>query len=180
LLTPIVQENFYCAKIEENVCKKALDFITPHQQKFEEQTWNCKIRTSNTLTHNILNLPDLHELKMHALSHVSNYMYQTKLFLDGYIRESWINIYEKDFYQEFHTHTGPIYKYISAVIYLTDDNSEIEFNLEKRTKIKPEFSQILIFPEHIPHRVIQNKNDKLRISLAFNFACCEVWDIINL
>ena len=180
MLNAIVQESFYSEKIEESVCKKAVEIITPHLEKFKEQPWDCKVRTSNTLTYNILNIPALHELKMHALSHVYNYMYQTKLFIDGYIKESWVNIYEKDFYQEFHTHTDPVNNYISAVIYLTDENSEIEFNIAKRTKTKPEFSEILIFPGHLPHRVIQNKNDKLRISLAFNFVCCEVWDIINL
>lgn len=180
MLNPISKETFYSSKIDENICNKAFSFITAHQEKFTEQSWKCKIRTSNNITHNIINMPDLHELKMHAISHVNNYMYLRESFTDGYIKESWVNIYEKDFYQEFHTHVAPINKYLSGVIYLTDENSNIEFNVEKRFSFKPEFSQIIIFPEYMQHRVVENKNDKLRISLAFNFVCSEIWDIVTL
>ena len=180
MLTPLAQESFYSSKIDENVCKKAFSFITKHQEKFTQQSWQCRIRTSMGLTPSILNLPDFHELKLHAMSHVYNYMFQTKIYTDGYIKESWVNIYEKSFYQEFHNHIAPVNKYLSGVIYLTDENSNIEFNIGKTTIFTPEFSQIIIFPENVPHRVMENKNDKLRISLAFNFVCCEVWDIISL
>ena len=168
------------SKLDEDVCKKASNFITANQEKFTEKSWNCRIRTSSNLTQNILNITKLHDLKMHALSHVYNYMYLKNIFTDGFIKESWVNIYEKNFYQEFHTHTSPVHKFLSGVIYLTDENSNIEFNIQNRHKIKPEFSQILIFPEDLPHRVVENEKNTLRISLAFNFVCCESWDIISL
>jgi hypothetical protein len=180
LLNSINKATFYTSKIDNDVCKKAFDLVTNHQEKFTEQPWSCDVRTSNNITNNILNVPDFHDLKMHALTHVYNYMYLKKMFTDGYIKNSWVNIYEKNSYQEFHIHTDPTHKYISAVIYLTEDNSEIEFDVRKRIKVKPEFSNIIIFPDDLEHRALENKNDKLRISLAFNFICCEVWDIVYL
>lgn len=180
MLNSINKETFYTSKIDNDVCKKTFDLIINHQEKFTEQSWNCDVRTSNNITHNILNVPDFHDLKMHALTHVYNFMYLKKMFTDGYIKNSWVNIYEKNFYQEFHTHQSPIDKSFSGVIYLTEENSNIELNMNDRHKITPEFSQIIIFPDDLPHRVVKNQNEKLRISLAFNFVCCEVWDIVYL
>jgi|TARA_E500000318_G_scaffold64858_1_gene59899 hypothetical protein len=180
LLTPLIQENLYRSQIDKNICDKAHLFISKHQEKFTHQTWDCKIRTSYSLTNNILNIKDLHELKMHVLSHINNYLHLKKYFTDGYIHSSWVNIYEKDFYQEFHDHEDPILNTLSGVIYLTENNSNIEFNVKNTMQFSPKFSDIILFPDHTLHRVAPNKNNSLRISLAFNFAFCKQWEIISL
>ena len=105
-------------------------------------------------------------------------MDQNKQFFDGYIYNSWINVYKKKFYQELHVHTDPIHNFLSGVVYLTKNNSEVEFNLQNRITVKPEFGQILIFEDDIEHRVLPNKED-LRISLAFNFVKKSKWQLYN-
>ena len=86
-------------------------------------------------------------------------------------------VYEKNFFQEYHTHVDPISKFISGVIYLTEKNSSIEFSFSHHFDsflFAPKFSDILLFEDSIPHRVINNKED-LRVSLAFNYRKCDKW-----
>ena len=55
-------------------------------------------------------------------------------------------------------------------LYLTDQNSKIEFSLfpdDTRKNIVPEKNDLLLFDSNIFHRVLES--DKERISLAFNF-----------
>jgi len=170
---------FYYSQINQDVTKKSLDFILTHKDKFNHQTWNCKIKTSRDVTNNILNMVELHELKMNILSHIENYMHQKENFIDGYIFESWINVYEKEFFQEFHTHLNDCRKYICGVIYLTEDNSNIEFNVNQRIPITPKFSDILLFPDSLAHRVVPNEKEQLRISLAFNYHLCQNWNKVT-
>ena len=108
------------------------------------------------------------------------YMYQNNKFIDGYIYDSWVNIYEKDFFQEFHVHTHDCYKSLSGIVYLTENNSEIIFNIENPHNFVPKFADILIFPDDVPHRVRKNTNDNLRVSLAFNFKLCNLSKITSL
>ena len=181
MLYSIENKNIYHSKLDINIAKKASNIILDHQNKFNQNTWNCQVRTSKAIYDNILNLKELHELKINTISHIENYMHLNNNFIDGYIHESWINIYEKNFYQEFHTHENFVNKYYSGVIYLTNDNSEIEFDVSFRKTIKPEFSDILIFPDNYPHRVSPNLNENLRISLAFNYLLCnKTNDSLNL
>ena len=108
-------------------------------------------------------------------------MFQTKKFYDGYISNSWINIYEKNFYQEMHTHEDPINSYICGVVYLTQDNSEIHFADPLHTGHvyhKPELGDIVIFEDNLHHRVVENNKDALRVSLAFNYVKKKAWEIV--
>ena len=45
-------------------------------------------------------------------------------------------------------------------------------------RFTPEFSEIILFEDDLPHRVVSNEED-LRISLAFNFAKCARWSGIK-
>ena len=117
---------------------------------------------------------------MNVLSHIDNYMHQQRNFLLGCISSSWVNIYEKNFYQELHEHEDTINQSLSGVLYLTEKNSDIEFNVSNRIKINPEFADILLFPSDTLHRVVPNKEDFLRISLAFNYAFYREWKKIEI
>jgi len=173
LIISIITKDIYKGKLDKNVCDQSKNWILEKQEKFSDNSWQCKIRTSYSLVSNILNAPELRELKFHVLSNIENYMHEINNFIDGYIKNSWVNIYEKEFYQEFHTHKSFTEKNLSGVLYLTNNNSEIEFEVNQRTIIKPEYGDILIFADDIPHRVLANQNDDLRISLAFNYKLCQ-------
>ena len=83
------------------------------------------------------------------------------------IYRSWINIIGEKGYQEFHKH-GEAFG--SGVLYLTDENSNIEFcdfSANVRQQITPKKGDLLLFDGKTFHRVVDS--DKERISLAFNF-----------
>lgn len=172
MLKSVENKNIYHSKLDASIAERASNIILEHQSKFNQNIWDCTLRTSYNLYANILNLKQLHELKLNIISHIENFMHLNNKFIEGYIQESWVNVYEKNFYQEFHSHTHLHKKFYSGVVYFTKDNSEIEFDVVYRTSIKPEFSDILIFPDNYQHRVRPNPNDNLRISLAFNYLLC--------
>ena len=83
------------------------------------------------------------------------------------IHDSWLNILDKNGYQEFHRHTEDDG---SGVLYLTDDNSAIEFAIfpdDLRTQVEPKKCDLLLFDSSTFHRVLESKQE--RFSLAFNF-----------
>jgi len=173
----IYKETIYSSKLDQNICKESFEYILPLKEKFQQKSWDCDIRTSLNITNNILNIPRLRNLKMNIIMHIENYMMEKKEFFNGYIDTSWINIYEKNFYQEYHTHVDPISKFICGVVYLTEKNSSIEFSFSHHFDsflVEPKFSDILLFDDEVPHRVISNKED-LRVSLAFNYRKCDKW-----
>lgn len=170
-------DTYYKSTLNENVIKKSYEFIETITDKFTHRTWDCDIRTSYNLTNNILNYPELHSLKMNVLGHLDNFMRLRNNFFNGYIDASWVNVYEKDFYQESHMHVSPVSKFISGVLYLTEVNSPIFFEPHSmpsnKFKVIPNFSDILLFNDDLPHSVAKNENEGLRVSLAFNFKLCE-------
>ena len=176
----IFETKVYYSKLDFDICNKAKLHIDNKQNEFQQKTWDCDIKTSLNYSPNILNSLELHELKMNILSHLEMYMYQNNKFIDGYIYDSWVNIYEKDFFQEFHVHTHDCYKSLSGIVYLTENNSEIIFNIDNPYNFIPKFADILIFPDDVPHRVRKNTNDNLRVSLAFNFKLCNLSKITSL
>tara|TARA_R110002020_G_scaffold9522_2_gene37333 strand:+ start:12909 stop:13463 length:555 start_codon:yes stop_codon:yes gene_type:complete len=173
--------DFYLAKIDQNQIKDSYNFLQKSFSQFTDKTWNCNLRTSVNITLNILNIPALFNLKTQIMSHITQYMFAKEKYYDGYITGSWVNIYEKNYFQEFHTHDDEIFKYISGVCYLTENNSEIElkdpFN-KGHKQIKPKLGDIILFDDVTPHRVIPNENDELRVSLAFNFVKKNIWPIV--
>lgn len=174
-LFPFNNQNFYHSKIDKDICKKTYEFIQQTKESYKEQSWNCKILTSLNVTNNILNCKEMHEIRLNIISHIECFMHHRNTFFEGYLYDSWINIYKKDFFQEFHTHESECEKFFSGVVYFTHENSNIEFNLIDKVSIKPEFSDIIIFDDHVPHRVCPNNIDSERISLAFNFKKSNLW-----
>ena len=179
MIKTLTTEKYYHSKINYDVCQEAFKFINESNINFTEQSWNCKIRTSFNITDNILNEKELHGLKINILSHLDNYMHLNKQFFHGYIITSWANIYEKDFFQEKHTHEDSCNKHLSGIVYLTENNSNLNLysksNPSEETPIKPEFTDIIIFEDDRPHSVSVNTNEDLRISLAFNYLLASEW-----
>ena len=169
--------NYYKSTLNENVVKKSYDFLQTIIKDFNHKTWDCNIKTSYNITNNILNYPELHSLKMNVLGHIDNFMRLRNTLFYGYIDDSWVNVYEKDFYQEPHVHTSPVNRFISGVLYLTEVNSPIWFEPLfipfNRFNIVPDLGDILLFNDDLPHSVAKNEKDGLRVSLAFNFKLCE-------
>lgn len=170
----ITETLVYKNKLSLEICNLASEFVKQEQDKFIHKSWDCDLRTSKNVTHNILNVEELRNIKFNIMHHIENYMYQTKMFFDGYINQSWVNIYENKYFQEFHNHIDEVYKKISGVVYLTQNNSNIVFGLDNYINVAPEFADIVIFEDHVPHRVQSNEED-LRISIAFNYVKCAQW-----
>jgi len=167
--------SIYKSNIKKEMLNEAVQFVNKLQHQFQERSWDCPIRTSYNVNDNILNCRNLINLKRQIQLHLDEFMYSREFYYDGYIKKSWINIYEKGFYQEFHQHISSIDKSFSGVLYLSENNSAIEFDLVARHKIIPQFGDILIFDDDLFHRVIPNNNNDLRISLAFNFVKKNQW-----
>lgn len=165
-------EIVYKSSIPQNVCDESLYFVQEILNDITDKSWNCDIRTSKNITNNILNNKRLSNLKINILHHLDNYMHEKGEYFDGYIDSSWVNIYEKNFYQEFHTHISPVKKTISGVMYLSRSNSNINFEAPSRMKqhkLTPEYCDIILFEDYLAHSVEKNQSDNLRISVAFNF-----------
>lgn len=87
--------------------------------------------------------------------------------IDRKIQRLWININGPGHYNEWHTH----YHAKVGVIYLKVplDSGDIEFrSYDEIYRITPQAGQFLIFPGSLEHRVLENKSNEFRISLAIN------------
>ena len=171
--------NIFKGQIRKEIIENSLATIHKMKDRMNEVSWNCDIRTSYNLTDNILNIQEFWPLKFSILESVHLYMLNNKKFFDGYIKKSWVNVYEKGFYQEFHNHKDEIVKYICGVVYFTPMSSPIEFGIEERVEHKPEVGDVLIFSDDTLHRVLPHKDSNLRISLAFNYQKSESWKGFN-
>ena len=167
--------NIYRNKINQDIIKTSFSIIDEMHLKMEERSWNCNIKTSYNLTDNILNIQELWNLKFEILNNIYQYMIQTGKFFDGFVKNSWVNVYEKGFYQEFHNHKDDIVKHICGVVYFTETSSAIEFGIDDRITHQPEVGDILIFKDDDLHRVLPQQGDNKRISLAFNYKLTAIW-----
>ena len=162
-------------KIDKDIIDSSLKVIHSMKDSMTSKDWNCDIRTSNNLTYSILNVKGLLPLKFKIYEIIHSHMLNYDQFFDGMINSSWVNIYEKDFYQEFHNHKDSVAKCFSGVAYLTPLASPIVFGIDESMEIKPEEGDVLVFEDDLLHRVSPNKSDELRISLAFNYQKLTHW-----
>lgn len=105
---------------------------------------------------------------------------------EAVVLNAWVNINGKTNHNQLHNHLNCD---LSCVFYLTDNNSEIEFqrpydiqkyfldNLESNNSTAASFSHVtyspskntfLIFPAWLQHSVKPNQNESPRISIAMN------------
>ena len=140
-------------------------FINTNKKKFTDESWDCHVITSLNLTRNILQLGEFKYIKDYLVALLKK-LYKDQEFV---ISDSWINILTHNGFQEFHCH--PAHPWV-GVLYLTDNNSEIEFinfyPKEIRMKMKPKKYDIFIFEGSTYHRVLPQKDKVERRSLAFN------------
>ena len=162
-------------KIDKDIIDSSLKVIHSMKDSMTSKDWDCDIRTSNNLTYSILNVKGLLPLKFKIYEIIHSHMLNYDQFFDGMINSSWVNIYEKDFYQEFHTHKNSVARCFSGVAYLTPLASPIVFGIDEGMEIKPEEGDVLVFEDDLLHRVSPNKSDELRISLAFNYQKLMHW-----
>jgi hypothetical protein len=159
---------FKC-KVNLHIVDTILNYTKNNSSDFKSKTWNCNILTSWNISSNILY--HLKEFK-YVREHIENFI---KILISQnfnkdipfMIHESWVNILGKNGYQEFHNHA---HCFGSGVLYLTDDNSSIEFAVfpdDIRKQIVPKKCDLLLFDSSTFHRVLES--DKDRFSLAFNF-----------
>ena len=171
-----MSREIYRGKIDDHVMDDAFKAVASKHLDMTDQSWDCDIKTSYNLTDNILNVKELWPLKMSILNHINEYMFSKEKYFDGYIKKSWVNIYEENFYQEYHNHKDDCVKFICGVVYLTSSMSDIEFYIdEPRIRISPNTGDILLFDDDVLHRVLPNKSENKRISLAFNYQKCQQW-----
>lgn len=113
-------------------------------------------------------------LRHYILEHVKIYMEGRNLRL----LDSWVNVYGKDGYQEFHRHIGLIsgcyYHKAPAncgeLILRSDSTGQKMFGLYNYEdfKITPEDGMLVLFPSYLEHAVRSNSIEESRISIAFN------------
>ena len=96
----------------------------------------------------------------------------------------WLNLYERDFYQEIHCHKG--YD-ISSIFFVNDggdfsevlfydrnatnfsDNFEDLISFESTVNISYKKGDIIFFPSHTLHGVTSHQSDDIRKTLSVNF-----------
>ena len=162
--------------INKDIIDSSLKVIHSIKDSMTSKDWNCDLRTSSNLTFNILNVQALWPLKFKILEIIHSHMLNNNKFFDGMLSSSWVNIYEKGFYQEFHNHRDDVARCLSGVAYFTPLASPIVFGIEEPLEIKPEAGDVLVFEDDLLHRVLPNKSDDLRISLAFNYKKLMKWE----
>ena len=161
--------SFFKTKINEHVVDTILNYTKDNKENFKSRTWNCNILTSKNLCKNILyHLTEFKYVREHIENAIKNLLMQTFNNETPFmIHDSWLNILDKNGYQEFHRHTEDDG---SGVLYLSDDNSAIEFAIfpdDLRTQVEPKKCDLLLFDSSTFHRVLESKQE--RFSLAFNF-----------
>jgi len=139
-------------------------------------------------THNLATNVKFKSLNDWIISEVQQYAdmigynqkpFKTKVF-------GWFNIYEKHDYQEVHDHIDDsdisIIYYLTApegtgnVIFYSPEPKGVKSVFDKDNpftystmSIKPEAGTLVMFKSNVKHGVQQNKTNKQKISLAYNF-----------
>lgn len=162
-----------CVAIKENYKSGGEGWIS-------KDTYN----TSNGV-YNIINDKNFKSLNNWVFKSVDQYAKDT--FISGNLETTgaWFNIYAKHDYQEFHKHP---FNSLSAIYILSapknsskiffknpaDDIFQIirtEHTMETCQTVyyNSEPGKLIIFPSNISHAVEQHLNDKVRITLSYNF-----------
>ena len=160
---------YYTSLNNMHLLETVHSYIENNKDKFTERSWNCNIKTSKTISPNILyDIEEFNHVATGLENIIKKLLYKNlKKYTPFMIHESWINILGEHGYQEPHIHgdCGG-----SGVLYLTENNSEIEFIIypeDFRKKITPKKGEVLLFDGTTYHRVVESKHE--RMSLAFNF-----------
>ena len=104
----------------------------------------------------------------YLLQEIDNYM---KLHFKHKVVHLWLNVAEEGGYNMPHHHG--LVNNMSGVLYLTNENSDIEFLCDflrgdKSFTIQPKLFDFLIFPSYLYHFVHPSTSKEKRISVSFN------------
>jgi len=175
--------------LSDNIKQDLIDYILHIKEKTKKGGSNWLVDTFNSLgTLDILKDKKFNVLNKEILKHInilnktlgSNHLYKN-------LSEGWFNVYEKEDYQEFHSHPGYTF---SAIYYLKveedvnqrpatifkhpyEDMRPLKgtINLNhlsyQKAIMRPENNSLLIFRSYLQHYVEKNKNNT-RITLAYN------------
>jgi len=172
--------------IEEQLTTKCLNL----RQKIERggKDWLGN-ETYNTFgTYHLCEDPDFSKINEFVTNQVIHYCKAQSIdlkCLNIHPVEAWFNVYKKDSFQEWHTHSHSM---ISAAYYLrcNDSSAKLYFkhpimdtmspnilsynhlNFE-RIEFQPKPGMLIIFRSYLPHCVAHQKNNDTRICLSYNF-----------
>lgn len=175
-------------KLYEFICdEKIVDRILKELGEFNYHHDNSKNESvsRNDYKHNIPHFFDeeLFDWFDTCLEEVRKYYFKDKTEL--VITDCWVN--KTNFLQSHHKHSHPN-SIVSGVFYLQDmDSSPINFSMEDpwvkhteyikfykqtipeiETQVNLEKGKLILFPSHLVHRVLPNKEKMARYSIAFN------------
>ena len=174
------------AAVENKLTKKCLEIRKKVKKGPKE--WLAD-NTYNTLgTHDLCEDPDFSQVNEFVTNQVIEYCNAQSIdvsCLDTNPVESWLNVYDKTSFQEWHIHSNTM---ISASYYLrcNDSSAKIHFkspvldmmspNIVSYNDLnfaqvwfKPKPGTVLIFRSYLGHCVDRQKNNDTRISLSYNF-----------
>ena len=161
--------SIFKTELKSHLLETTKFFVENNKDLFQAKSWGCNTKTSLKAHHNILFDVEEFTYIRKSIEEKINEMFKKNMNknIPFLIYRSWINIIGDKGYQEFHMH-GEAFG--SGVLYLTDENSNIEFcdfSANVRQQITPKKGDLLLFDGKTFHRVVDS--DKERISLAFNF-----------
>jgi uncharacterized protein (TIGR02466 family) len=170
---------------DDSLVSKCLDIESSVQSG--GQSWVSK-DTYNTMgSHDILKDKDFESINDFVVSSVRQFCKELRIDLNEILpTDSWVNIYRKGDYQEYHNHNPD---FLSAIYYLktpkdssslfiknpfgdmiAPDYTELTIDNKSRQEIEPKDGMLVIFRSHIEHCVEKHMSDEPRISLAYNFS----------
>ena len=185
--SPIVRDEFRIS-YEDN-----LDLI--EKFKAEEQLvpmpsgkYPCGSYTSFYTNTNVLDMPELADLKSYILETVSNLHYNLGLGGELEFTASWFTINRQHGYHEQHNHCPDIW---SGVYYVRAEHGDATINFINKNLVDtgwpydapknlmndyvssekvciPTTGMFLLFPSYLSHKVEQQTIDSERVTIAFN------------
>ena len=146
------------------------------------QNWlsNDTFNTSNN-QHNIVNDIKFETINNWIKQEVAKYLKEIGSTQELKLKGGWLNIYEKNNYQEYHNHPDSL---ISTIYFLNvnKNSAKVFFKNPYREMItleykdnfdtvvyKPENGKLLIFRSHLEHAVEKHTDEDMRFTLSHNF-----------
>jgi len=159
----------------QKMYKKILEWKEKYPSK---RKWNCY----TTIGHELESKDSLFQRLIQVCTEkVQNFAKEIDVSKNITLYSIWSNINGPGHSQEFHTHPESVF---SAVYYIkvNEDSGNVQFlkpsemfgkctlgNLKTRQLYQPHEGDFVIFTSDTPHRVLLNRSNEDRVSLAMNF-----------
>jgi uncharacterized protein (TIGR02466 family) len=182
-IEPVFPTPLYKTQIQ--ISKDYKNNLENYFKKFEYVKHRSGTWGTNPTIHNLIDGEIFSNLKKQFEEHLTTYTKEVfKYDVDSYITQSWINLNPPGSYHSLHYHTNSL---LSGVYYfdIPDGVPGIAFeNVRKHcVEIFPtEWNQynvhcwnvsvaegdLILFPSHMYHEVMENTSSETRVSIAFN------------